>query len=59
MFSKLVANDRTSSQMGAELNERPVINVAIRRSHIYEDAFEKISPNNGKCAMNTKNFMFT
>ena len=44
--------DRSISQMGAEFNERPVINVAIRRSHLYEDAFEKISPNNGKAVVN-------
>lgn len=46
VFSRLVGIDRSISQMGAEFNERPVINVAIRRSHLYEDAFEKISPNN-------------
>lgn len=48
VFTTLVANNRSVSQMGAEFNERPVINVSIRRTHLYEDAFEKLSPNNGK-----------
>lgn len=46
VFTKLVGDSRSNSQMGAEINERPVINVSIRRTHVYEDAFEKLSPNN-------------
>lgn len=34
--------------MRADFNEGPMINVTIRRTHIYEDAFEKLSPSNGK-----------
>lgn len=48
LFTKLVADNRNSSQAGAEFSERPVINVSIRRTHVYEDAFEKLSPNNGE-----------
>lgn len=46
VFSNLVADNRSRSQMRADFNEGPMINVTIRRTHIYEDAFEKLSPSN-------------
>lgn len=48
VFSTLVVTNRSASQMRADFNEGPMINVAIRRTHLYEDAFDKLSPNNGK-----------
>lgn len=55
VFSNLVADNRSRSQMRADFNEGPMINVTIRRTHIYEDAFEKLSPSNGTylCFINT------
>ena len=29
-------------------NEGPSINISVRRTHLYEDAFDKLSPDNGK-----------
>ncbi|XP_069940779.1 ubiquitin-protein ligase E3C isoform X2 [Cherax quadricarinatus] len=46
VFSTLVASNRSMSQMRADFNEGPMISVSIRRTHIYEDAFEKLSPSN-------------
>ncbi|KAK3878028.1 hypothetical protein Pcinc_017308 [Petrolisthes cinctipes] len=46
VFSTLVVTNRSASQMRADFNEGPMINVAIRRTHLYEDAFDKLSPNN-------------
>lgn len=28
-------------------NEGPSINISVRRTHLYEDAFDKLSPDNG------------
>ncbi|XP_042213682.1 ubiquitin-protein ligase E3C-like isoform X2 [Homarus americanus] len=46
VFSTLVASNRSMSQMRADFNEGPMISVSIRRTHIYEDAFDKLSPSN-------------
>ncbi|CAL4147386.1 unnamed protein product, partial [Meganyctiphanes norvegica] len=46
VFSTLVVQDRSQSQLRSDFNEGPMINVAIRRTHIYEDAFEKLSYSN-------------
>ncbi|XP_071542676.1 ubiquitin-protein ligase E3C [Panulirus ornatus] len=46
VFSTLVARNRNMSQMRADFNEGPMISVTIRRTHIYEDAFDKLSPSN-------------
>ena len=47
LFSTLVANDRNQTQEYASFNLGPFINITIRRTHIYEDAFEKLSITNG------------
>ncbi|XP_066959810.1 ubiquitin-protein ligase E3C [Macrobrachium rosenbergii] len=46
VFSMLVANSRTESQLRADFNEGPMIIFSVRRTHIYEDAFDKLSPAN-------------
>lgn len=32
----------------SNFNEGPSINISVRRTHLYEDAFDKLSPDNGK-----------
>ena len=47
VFSTLVASDKEQSQSNANYGLGPSINLSVRRTHIYEDAFDKLSPLNG------------
>lgn len=49
ILQKLIVNDRDENQGDAHnFLTGPSINVAIRRNYIYEDAYDKLSPDNGK-----------
>ncbi|RXG70066.1 Ubiquitin-protein ligase E3C [Armadillidium vulgare] len=46
VFTSLVAADRSQHQSTAPYGLGPDINITVRRSHLYEDAFDKLSPTN-------------
>ena len=52
IFHKMVQQDRIENQgemrhfMGG-----PMININVRRNYLYEDAFEKLSVQNGLCTL--------
>ncbi len=49
VLNLLIQQNKSEQQQGAEfLQNGSTINVRIRRDYIYEDAFEKLSPENGK-----------
>ena len=49
VLNLLIHQNKAEQQQGAEfLQNGSTINVRIRRDYIYEDAFEKLSPQNGK-----------
>lgn len=48
VFLKLVEEDRLIAHATSAFNTGPVINIRVRRTHIYEDSFEKLSPENGE-----------
>jgi hypothetical protein len=49
VLNLLIQQNKSEQQQGAEfLQNGSTINVRIRRDYIYEDAFEKLSPQNGK-----------
>lgn len=49
ILQKLIAKDKEENQGDAhQFMSGPSINVMIRRNYIYEDAFEKLSQNNGR-----------
>ncbi len=49
VLNLLIQQNKSEQQQGAEfLQNGSTINIRIRRDYIYEDAFEKLSPENGK-----------
>jgi hypothetical protein len=49
VFNLLIQQNKSEQQQGAEFFQSgSAINVRIRRDYIYEDAFEKLSSQNGK-----------
>ena len=60
LFHNLVARDKEDHQ-GDRVNflQGKAIHVHIRRNFIYEDAFEKLSPDNGRCTYEMKWSNFT
>lgn len=50
LFTVLVAADRSEHQSTASYGAGigASINITVRRTHLYEDAFDKLSYNNGK-----------
>ncbi len=49
IFGKLVQMDRTDAQGEMHhLSGGPHINISVRRNYLYEDAFEKLSTENGE-----------
>ncbi|KAA0195333.1 hypothetical protein HAZT_HAZT002927 [Hyalella azteca] len=46
VFLRLVQEDRNSAQEHSAFNVGPNISLRVRRTHIYEDSFEKLSPQN-------------
>jgi hypothetical protein len=49
VLNLLIHQNKAEQQHGAEfLQNGSTINIRIRRDYIYEDAFEKLSPENGK-----------
>ena len=59
LFHNLVARDKQEYQ-GDRVNflQGKSINIHIRRNFIYEDAFEKLSPENGKYAKNEISYRY-
>lgn len=53
VFTSLVAADRSQHQSTAPYGLGPDINITVRRSHLYEDAFDKLSPTNGMLEVST------
>ena len=49
VFTSVVAADRAKHQSQAPYGIGPDIHTTERRSHLYEHAFDKLSPANGKC----------
>lgn len=47
ILQKFIGKDKEENQGGHQFLSGPSINVMIRRNYIYEDAFEKLSPDNG------------
>lgn len=48
ILQKLIQNDKDENQGDAHnFLSGPSINVSIRRNYIYEDAYDKLSPENG------------
>ena len=47
MFLQLVHEDRRIAQVNSSFNTGPMIAVRARRPYLYEDAFEKLSIENG------------
>ena len=46
----LIHQNKSEQQMGADfLQSGSAVNIRVRRGYIYEDAFDKLSPQNGKC----------
>lgn len=49
ILQKLIQNDKDENQGDAHnFLSGPSINVSIRRNYIYEDAYDKLSPENGE-----------
>jgi hypothetical protein len=49
IFHELVRQDKSEHQgQATHFGLGPAINISVRRSYLYEDAFEKLSPDNGK-----------
>ena len=49
VFQGLVAADKLRTQGDLQgFLQGPSIHLTVRRSHLYEDAFDKLSPTNGK-----------
>lgn len=49
ILQKLIQNDREENQGDTHhFLSGPAITVMIRRNYIYEDAFDKLSPENGQ-----------
>jgi len=60
VLNLLIQQNKSEQQQGAEfLQNGSTINVRIRRDYIYEDAFEKLSPENGKYSSIVNFFMFS
>lgn len=49
VFSNLISRDKQEHQ-GERVNfmSGPAINILVRRNYLYEDAFDKLSPDNGR-----------
>jgi len=57
VFQSLVLADKMEHQgEHSHFLQGPSIQVAVRRNYLYEDAFDKLSPENGKLQLN--NFSF-
>jgi len=52
VFHQLIQQDKLEHQ-GQAINfgMGQTINIAVRRNYLYEDAFEKLSPDNGMLAV--------
>lgn len=48
VFHKLVSQDKSEHQGVSIYTGGPHINIQVRRNFLYEDAFERLSPDNGK-----------
>ncbi|KAF2366386.1 HECT domain [Trinorchestia longiramus] len=46
VFLRLVQEDRNTAQEHSAFNVGPYISLRVRRTHIYEDSFDKLSPEN-------------
>uniref|UniRef100_A0A6A7FRB2 Ubiquitin-protein ligase E3C n=1 Tax=Hirondellea gigas TaxID=1518452 RepID=A0A6A7FRB2_9CRUS len=46
VFLRLVQEDRSVAQQNSSFNVGPSISIRVRRTHLYEDSFEKLSPSN-------------
>ena len=58
VFTTLIAADKNESQATADYGLGPSIDVNIRRTHLYEDAFDKLSPQNGKYEIILSPYLF-
>lgn len=61
VLNLLIQQNKSEQQLGAEfLQNGSTINIRIRRDYIYEDAFDKLSPQNGKIQFNIDfcNYLF-
>jgi ubiquitin-protein ligase E3 C len=47
LFQTLVLQEKDEHQAGANFLSGPQISIMVRRNYLYEDAFEKLSPENG------------
>jgi ubiquitin-protein ligase E3 C len=48
LFQTLVLQEKQEHQADAAFLQGPTIQIMVRRNYLYEDAFEKLSPENGK-----------
>jgi hypothetical protein len=49
VLNLLIQQNKSEQQQGADfLQNGSTINIRVRRDYVYEDAFEKLSPENGK-----------
>jgi ubiquitin-protein ligase E3 C len=51
MWQQWIMSDKMQQQNEANFLRGPSIQVMIRRNYIYEDAFDKLSPDNGNYAL--------
>lgn len=48
VFSNLIIKDKEEHQRNSRFLQGPSINLSVRRNYLYEDAFDKLSVDNGK-----------
>jgi len=58
VFHQLIQQDKLEHQgQAVNFGMGQTINIAVRRNYLYEDAFEKLSPDNGRLAV-SNNVLF-